>query len=302
VLEPLYSAQGHPRLATEMLTLERDEQLFQWALGGSADPAHASHQPNYHPATRVVVDVELQSRAPKGTTKTLLRIARKNGYWPLRACFEAAERVASRRERSATVRLTLGVSGKVLGSRSLNGNGERDYARCVLQRIRELDFRPGFTRKLDVDISVKQWPGHAPVPPRAPDEAAPLNLSAASTAALEAVRPALAACYAQALASDAGLWGRLAFRLSLDATGRIQAATPVETRFPNPEVVSCAQKNLLGLDVRAPGVSELCFAARLGQGPQPPANADQPPAPPPPAAPGAPPSPVLPVPPVEPMH
>jgi hypothetical protein len=287
-----YSAQGHPRLATEMLTLERDEELFQWALGGSSDPAHVSHQASYHPATRVVVDVELQSRAPKGTTKTLLRIARRNGYWPLRACFEAAERVTPRRERSAKVRLTLGASGKVLGSRSLNGTGERDYARCVLTRVRELDFRPGFTRKLDVDISVEQWPGHAPVPPRAPDPAAPLNLSAATGSAFETARPALNACYAQALKNDAGLWGRIAFRLTLDPTGRVQEATPVETRFPSAEVVACARQSLLGLDLRAPALGELCFAVRLGQ----------PPAPPPPVEAGAPPSPVLPLPPVEPMH
>src|SRR5688572_27292442 len=160
VLEPLYSAQGHSRLATEMLTLGRDEELFQWALGGSADPAHPSNQANFHPATRVVVDVELQSRAPKGTTNKLLRIARRDGYWALRACFEAAERLAPRRERNAKVRLTLGASGKVLGSRRLQSSGEREYARCVLSCIRDLDFRPGFTRKLDVDISVKQWPGH----------------------------------------------------------------------------------------------------------------------------------------------
>src|SRR5258706_84452 len=38
LLEPPYSALGHPRLATEMLTLGRDDELFQWALGGSADP------------------------------------------------------------------------------------------------------------------------------------------------------------------------------------------------------------------------------------------------------------------------
>jgi hypothetical protein len=311
VLEPPYSTQGHPRLATEMLTLERDERLFQWALGGSADPAHVSRQPGYHPATRVVVDVELQSRAPKGTTKALLRIARRDGYWPLRACFEAAERLAPRRERSATVRLTLGASGKVLGSRSLTGSAERDYARCVLQRVRELDFRPGFTRKLDVDISVKQWPGHAPVPPRAPDGAPPLQLPAATSGALEAARSALAACYAQALETDAGLWGRIAFRLTLDATGRVQEAAPVETRFPSAEVVTCAQKSLLGRDLQAPGVTQFCFAMRLGPGPQtprdsgpgpePPQDGVQPPAPPPPDA-GAPPSPVLPVPPVEPAH
>ena len=34
LIEPPYSALGHARLATEMLTLGRDEELFQWALGG----------------------------------------------------------------------------------------------------------------------------------------------------------------------------------------------------------------------------------------------------------------------------
>jgi hypothetical protein len=292
MLEPLYSAQGHARLATEMLTLERDEELLQWALGGSADPAHLSHQPNFHPATRVVVDVELQSRAPKGTANKLLRSARRDGYWPLRACFEAAERLAPRRERSAKVRLTLGASGKVLGSRSLESAGERDYVRCVLSRIRSLDFRPGFTRKLDVDISVKQWPGHAPVPPHAPEPAAPLALPPAVPGALQAVKPALAACYAQGLKGDAELWGRIALQLALDETGVIKEATPVETRFPSAEVLVCSRQALLGVQLPASGVRELRFAFRLGQ----------PPAPPPPLEAGAPPSPVLPEPPVVPAH
>src|SRR5688572_18868159 len=71
MLEPLYSALGHPPLGSEMQTVLRDEELMQWALGGSADPAHPSRLPSYHPATRVVVDVELLSRAPKGSTKRL---------------------------------------------------------------------------------------------------------------------------------------------------------------------------------------------------------------------------------------
>src|SRR5689334_18085703 len=107
LIEPPYSALGHPRLATEMLTLGRDEELFQWALGGSSDPEHPANRPGYHPATRVVVDVQLLSRAPKGSTKRLERIARSNGYWPLRACFESAQRSSPKPERAARVRLTL---------------------------------------------------------------------------------------------------------------------------------------------------------------------------------------------------
>jgi hypothetical protein len=279
LLEPPYSALGHARLATEMLTLGRDEELFQWALGGSADPAHPSNRPGYHPATRVVVDVELLSRAPKGSTKRLERIARSTGYWPLRACFETAQRAAPKTERSARVRLTLGASGKVLGSRSLGPAPERDYARCVLQRLRALDFTPGFTRKLDVEISVRQWPGHAPIPPRAPDDAPAVHLSAAAAAELEGLAPPLGACYENALANDAKLWGRIALRLAVGSDGAIAEATPVETQFPNAEVVECARQVLLSARLASPGLSELTFAVRYGAPPAP-----APPVPAPPAS------------------
>lgn len=288
-LEPPYSELGHPRLATEMASLERDEQLFQWALGGSSEPNHPANQAGYHPATRVVVDIELQSRAPKGTTKRLLRIARSDGYWPLRACFEAAERLAPRRERSAMVRLTLGASGKVLGSRSLRSSAEKEYARCVLERVRALDFRPGFTRKLDVDISVKQWPGHAPVPPRAPEGTPPLVLPPETRAALDALQAPLGACYAEGLKTDAKLWGRVALRLESDASGVVAQASAIETRFPSASVVECIKRAVLDAHIAAPSTVRFSWAVRLGQ----------PPAPPPPAA-GAPASPVEPVPPSEP--
>ena len=170
LIEPLYSALGHPRLATEMQTLERDDELFKWALGGSADAQHPSNRPGFHPATRVVVDVALLSRAPVGSTRRLQRIARSSGYWPLRACFEDAQRGAPRSERSARVRLTLSAAGKVLGSRSLGALPEPGYARCVRERLARLSFAPGFGRKLDVELRVKQWPGDAPVPPRAPGD------------------------------------------------------------------------------------------------------------------------------------
>lgn len=271
VLEAAYSALGHARLATEMQTLGRDEELFQWALGGSSDPAHPANRPGYHPATRVVVDVQLLSRAPKGSTARLQRVARSNGYWPLRACFENAQRLAAKSERSARVRLTLGAAGKVLGARSLGPTPERDYARCVLERVRALDFTPGFTRKLDVEVSVKQWPGHAPVPPRAPDGTPAIRLSADAKATLEGLTPSLQACYEKGLAVDARLWGRIALRLELAGDGAIKQASLVETRFPNAEVSECARQALLGARLVSPGTSELTIALRLGQPPMPPA-------------------------------
>jgi hypothetical protein len=278
LLEPLYSAQGHPALATEMLTLARDEELFQWALGGSSDPAHPANQRGYHPATRVVVDVELLSRAPKGSTKKLLRIARSSGYWPLRACFEAAQRAAPKLERSAKVRLTLSAIGKVLGARSMDKKSEPEYARCVLDKLRALSFAPGFTRKLDIEISVKQWPGHAKVPPRSVE--LPLRVAPEVQTAFEAVSPALTSCYEQGLSADGKLWGRIALRLQLASDGTVQWATPVETQFPSPAVTECVRQVVLSARIPPAGVGELTFACRLGQGapPAPPLPEGAPPA------------------------
>jgi hypothetical protein len=276
-----------------MLTLARDEELFQWALGGSSEPGHPSNQRGYHPATRVVVDVELLSRAPKGSTKRLLRIARSSGYWPLRACFEAAERATRRPERAAKVRLTLSAFGKILGARSMASSAEPEYARCVLAKLRALDFTPGFTRKLDVEISVKQWPGHAPVPPHARD--LPLRLEPEAMSAFERLGPALTACYEQGLSSDAKLWGRIALRLKLSADGTVQEAVPVETKFPSPQVAECARQAVLSARIPSAASSELTFAFRLGQGaaPAPPSPEGEPAAPP---MPSLPPEPAPPVP------
>jgi hypothetical protein len=281
-----------------MMTLGRDEELFQWALGGSSAPEHPSNRPGYHPATRVVVDVQLLSRAPKGSTARLLRLVRSHGYWPLRSCFESAQRLAPKPERSARVRLTLGATGKVLGARSMGAIPERDYARCVLERVRALDFTPGFTRKLDIEVSVKQWPGHAPVPPRAPDASTAPRVSSDDLAALEGLAPALTACYEKGLARDAKLWGRVAFKLGLTSEGTVKQATPVETHFPDAEVTECARQTVLGARFTSSGLVELTWAVRFGQPPAPPAGT--PPSP-PLAAPDAPPAPSPPAPPA-PVH
>jgi hypothetical protein len=298
LVERPYSALGHPRLANEMMTLGRDEELFQWALGGTSAAEHPSNRPGYHPATRVVVDVQLLSRAPKGSTARLLRLTRSHGYWPLRSCFESAQRVAPKAERSARVRLTLGATGKVLGARSMGPTPEREYARCVLERVRALDFTPGFTRKLDIEVSLKQWPGHAPVPPRAPDSAPAPRLSSDDLAALQGITPALTTCYEKGLASDAKLWGRVAFKLELTSEGAVKQATPVETAFPNAEVSECARQTVLGARFTSAGLSEMTLAVRFGQPPAPLTPPEpSPDAPPKPGSGPAPPAPPVPAPP-----
>jgi hypothetical protein len=199
----------------------------------------------------------------------------------------------------------LSAFGRVLGARSIGAAPEPEYARCVLARARNLDFSPGFTRKLDVEISLKQWPGHAPVPPHAPDGTPPLRPSPELRAAFEGLSPRLSACYEEALERDAGLWGRVALRLQLDDGGSVQEATPVETLFPSAQMTECARRAVLGTRIPSADVNQLTFAFRVGQLPSPAPPPSPEGAPPPagglpaPPAPASPPAPALPP---EPVH
>jgi len=297
-IEAPYSALGHPELATEMLTLGRDAELLAWALGGSSDPDHPANRQGYHPATRVVIDVSLQSRAPVGTTRRLVAKARRNGYWLMRACFETAERLHPARQREVRARLTLSSRGKVLAARLLEKSTTHEpaYTRCALQNLRRLNFDVELPRKLDVEIHVEQWRGDAPLPPRAPAAERSFRLGSDAIAALRETMPALRDCYRSELAKDRGLWGRLALRVEIGSEGDTTRVEQVETRFPNEAVVECARRVLLGTRIPAAGAS-FTFAARFGQPGAPPLplpamDSEGAPAPPgPPAAPAAPPPP-----------
>jgi hypothetical protein len=251
-----------------MQTLERDEHLMRWSSGGSSDPNAASNRPGYHPATRVVIDVALLSRAPKGSTKKLLRAARSGGYWPFRNCFERAERITPRKSRSARVRFTLSPHGKVLAARLIGTAAEPDFARCVLDKARALSFVPGVGRRLDIELDVQQWPGDAPVPPRAADEQR-LQGTGAAQAALASLLPQFERCYRAGLERDPALWGRLALKLGLASDGGVLTSEEVETRFPNGQVVSCVQQALRGQRLPELDKSSLTVAIRFGQPPLP---------------------------------
>jgi len=283
-----------------MLTLGRDQELLTWALGGSSDPDHPANRQGYHPATRVVINVSLLSRAPVGTTRHLLANARRNGYWLMRACFESAERLHPARQREVRARLTLSSRGKVLAARLFERSSTHEpaYTRCALQNLRRLNFDVELPRKIDVEVHVEQWRGDAPLPPRAPAAQGAVRLQPEVIAALQQTMPALSDCYRSELAKDRGLWGRLALRVEIGSEGDTTRVEQVETRFPNEAVVECARRVLLGTRIPAAGAS-FTFAARFGQPGTPPLPlpaADSVGAPALPVAPAAPPPPPPPAP------
>lgn len=268
-----------------MLALADVENLARYNVGGSSDPSHPSNLPNYHPAPRVIVDVKSVRPRPARKARVEQRVqasARKNGYWPIRACYEPGLRRQQSLGGKLSFRLTLGAQGSVIAARQLAADlRDPEVVRCIVSAFRKLRFEHKAGRKLDVDFEVSVYPGHAEVP-EAPVGAAtaraqlPVDPDAAN--ALIAERRALVeACLTGARQRDPRVWGRLAIELVLDADGRVTKAREFESTFPDREAVTCVSDRFKTIRFAPPksSPSALVVALRL----EPP----QLPAPPPPS-------------------
>lgn len=302
-LEPPYPPGRLPRPGGAMAASAFDEQLARWNLGGLSDPRYPSSRPNYHPGTRVVVDATAVPRTvPRSSTRrhvftqaTLQAEARNQGYWPFRICFEQGVQV--RPSLSGQTRLALSVtsSGRVSASRVLSSElAERSAAECLARAARSLTFRRAPARRVNVELRVSLWPGDAPLPPRTATVAPEKLDGEGLTRVLDEATPALIRCCEAALARDAGLWGRVALCVHINAEGEIVKAQETESHFPDPQASECMAREISALRLPTAGQAlHVMFAARCGRPPQPPPappSAEPPLAPPePPLAPPAPP-------------
>jgi hypothetical protein len=266
-----------------VLAAGQDELLARWNVGGNGDPAFISNQPHYHPGPRVVIDTKiLLGNLPRGrggrrrgvlTRAGVLARARKYGYWPVRLCFEDGLRRDQSLHGKTIVRLTLSRSGRVAAARLVDTElDDRPVAECLVDEVRELEFLPAPRRRVDIEMSIRLWPGHAPVPlagPPADDyEEPPGELDvAAARAALEEQSPAMRTCYRQGLARDPKLWGRVQLQLDLDPDGRVLKIAQTESRFPDPAVVQCIISTLSTVRLPQPkgGSSSIVCGVRLGR-------------------------------------
>lgn len=293
LIERPYLAWARPRPKGAVAAGAHDELLARWNLGGTSAPDFPSNRPSYHPGTRVKVETRVVSgKLPKTapvdrrtgkhavvlSETSLLTRSRKHGYWPYRLCFERAVQQRGKQKGGETVlRFAVDARGRVGQPVLLRTKLDAtEVVECLLAETRALPLLPP-PRRVQVELSVEVWPGDAALPslppaPADPALAGPLDGEALEKA-LEADRGALASCYAEGLARDPGLWGRLQVHVERDARGRVTAARQSESRFPDPEVVAC----VLGLlkETRLPtgGAPGFEIALRLGREPPRPAAA-----------------------------
>ncbi len=272
IVESPHLPGARPRPEGRVAAAGHDEDLARWNLGGQSDPDYPSSRPSYHPGARVVVDIAqvtggLPKTAPRGagprkpSEQGLLAHARKWGYWPLRICFEAAVRRAPTAHGQTKLRLALDAAGKVTQSALLESALDDEAAACLLQAARDYrPFSPAPGRRVQLELSVKLWPGDAPLPFLAELEQRtalasenPGQLSA--EALLTASEPALTAsrrCFAQGVQRDPMLWGRLQLELQILPRGGVAKVRQSDSHFPDPKVVRCVKRAFRSVEYPLP--------------------------------------------------
>ena len=305
-VERPYKLFERPRSKGAVAAAGQDERLARWNVGGTGDPSFVSSRAGYHPGARVVVDTKvLNARLPKYVQprkrKSILsqwaitRTARKYGYWPYRLCFEEGLRSDQRLKGQTLVRFSIGRTGTITAARLVKTKlGDRSVAECLrdaTKTTKKLVFKPAPKKRLDVELSIKLWPGDAPVPPKDPPDPErwtnPGEVDTAAVgAAVDSIRPSVRRCYAEGLERNEGLWGRLAIRVHLDERGRtpscakcakddancrLQCGRSREfgSRFPDREVARCVLRSLRDASFPPPreGPASFVVAFRLGRNP-----------------------------------
>jgi hypothetical protein len=296
-IETPYKLYERPRYKGAVKAAGADEELARWNVGGLTDPDFISSRPGYHPGARVRVDTRvLAGRLPKHAPKSrrtgksanvlsetsLLARSRKYGYWPFRLCFEEGLRQDQELHGETRIRMTVNRYGRVQAPRLARTKLEdKAVADCLVEATRKLDYPPPDRGRAAVELTVKLWPGDAPVPRIGPPKDKPADnpgeLDAQAVAlAVAKTEPDIADCYRAALARSDGLWGRVQVELSLDARGRVTEAHERESRLPDREGARCVVASVRKADFPAPkaGRLTLVIGVRLGK-PPPPAQSDE---------------------------
>jgi hypothetical protein len=202
---------------------------------------HASHADErgestsrrpYHPAPGIVVEVV---DAQGGLSAAdLQRLARSNGYWPFRQCYEEGLRKDQRLAGKVTLELLVTPAGAVDRSTVTTATVHDEIvAACVAREARHLGLSAvdaPTTAKIDVTLAV----GDEPV-----QTAKPLPTAATLRDALREPWDAVRKCYAGELGGHPDAGGRLELTFHVKRDGEILEVSEGDTRFGDVQVTRC---------------------------------------------------------------
>lgn len=298
-VEAAYEPTDVPRLKGKVAAAGADEELARWNLGGSSDPDYPSSRAGFHPGARVVVDVDIQTRGlperPPVDRRTgrvrrnvpsehgILAHARKWGYWDFRICFEGAVRKNPLDHGQTKLRMRIAPNGRVSRVQLVSSElKDEEAAKCLEQQVRDYkDFSPAPRRTINLVLSIKLWPGDAPLPAVSiTDEDAVRNFREANPGSIaepvfrstvELALDDVRRCYGKGLERDAALWGRILLEVQVPPQGGIAKVRQNGSQFPDRKVVRCVRRALRRLQFPAPegGRTTRMIGLRLGAPPAP---------------------------------
>lgn len=228
--EPPVDASPRPILAIEpAYRIDRRSPLPQedrarWNEGGLGALVGPAPEAEGHPMPRVIIDVTRAAGAHRAAD--LQRELRKSLWGKVIECYGLGA-YRNQALRGKTV-ITFGVSrsGAVSGAKVRRTTlADAEVSRCLATKPRTVAL-PRAKVGSNVTMEVQIGPGDDPTPPPAsaivPGDGA--LAPEAIHAAMDAAIPRFEACYRPALAYAPELWGRLAIRFHVTASGAVDEA------------------------------------------------------------------------------
>jgi hypothetical protein len=262
VFESPYKLGQRPRPGSAAISRREDQELADWNEGG--------REGKWHPQPRVMVDnVRVRGRA---SDAMVLRETRKQHYWAIRKCYDAALASDQKLHGKVHVQFTIKHAGTVKSAKAIGKATLPDTTAvdCIVRSLSSLKF-PATSRgdavvTLDIGLNPGDLPVHAPEDPAVEPGPGTLDMHAVQAIVAGRIGHTTQECYEQALTRVPSVWGRLALRADIDASGHVRDIVEVESTFPDPVMITCVQDSLRKVVFPAPtgGDLRLVIPIRFG--------------------------------------
>jgi len=243
--------------------IAEEAEHARWNAGGRGSPPALEAPIDWHPEPRVIVNV-LSVKGPLKRADAERR-ARSKLWGAIIACYRPGAARDPKLRGKTTLRLEAAKGGKIKSARVTATTMDDDaVVRCLAEATKRIQM-PKAKSGSTVVASIQIAPGDDPVPP--PNDALVAGVGSLAPrdviAAISAELPRFQACYDAGLTSAPSLWGRLAMRLHVTASGEVDEAFEVESRFPDARVARCVLRETRATRFDAPDGGDLRIVVPL---------------------------------------